>query len=48
VLLYHLAMAQLKSGARDSARINLDEALKSGAAFIGSDETKKTLDDLKR
>jgi tetratricopeptide (TPR) repeat protein len=48
VLLYHLAMAQLKSGARDSARSNLDQALKSGAAFTGSDEAKKTLDDLKR
>ena len=48
VLLYHLAMAQLKSGARDSARANLDQALKSGAAFTGSDEAKKTLADLKR
>jgi Flp pilus assembly protein TadD len=47
-LLYHLAMAQLKSGARDSARTNLDQALKSGAAFTGSDEAKKTLDELKR
>jgi len=47
-LLYHLAMAQLKSGARDSARTHLDQALKSGAAFTGSDEAKKTLDDLKR
>jgi tetratricopeptide (TPR) repeat protein len=48
VLLYHLAMAQLKSGARDSARTNLDHALKSGAAFTGSDEAKKTLEELKR
>ncbi|MGC1388871.1 MAG: tetratricopeptide repeat protein, partial [Steroidobacteraceae bacterium] len=48
VLLYHLAMAQLKSGARDSARINLDQALKSGVAFNGSDEAKKTLAELKR
>lgn len=47
-LLYHLAMAQLKTGARDSARSNLDQALKSGAVFTGSDEAKKTLDDLKR
>ena len=47
-LLYRLAMAQLKSGARDSARTNLDQALKSGAAFSGSDEAKKTLEELKR
>jgi len=48
VLLYHLAMAQLKSGARDSARTTLEEALKSGAAFSGGDEAKKTLAELKR
>ncbi len=48
VLLYHLAMAQLKSGARDSARTNLDQALKSGAAFAGNDEAKRTLEELKR
>jgi predicted Zn-dependent protease len=48
LLLYHLAMAQLKSGARDSARTNLDEALKPGAAFTGSDEARETLADLKR
>jgi tetratricopeptide (TPR) repeat protein len=47
VLLYHLAMAQLKSGARDSARSSLEQALKPGAAFAGSDEAKKTLDGLK-
>jgi Flp pilus assembly protein TadD len=48
VLLYHLAMAQLESGARDSARTNLDQALKSGAAFTGSNEAKKMLEELKR
>ena len=37
-----------QTGARDSARSNLDQALKSGAMFTGSDEAKKTLDDLKR
>jgi Tfp pilus assembly protein PilF len=47
-LLYHLAMAQLKSGARDSARTSLEQALKSPAAFSGSDEAKKTLEELKR
>jgi predicted Zn-dependent protease len=47
VLRYHLAMAQLKSGAREAARGNLEQALKSGAAFSGSDEAKKTLSELK-
>jgi tetratricopeptide (TPR) repeat protein len=47
-LRYHLAMAQLKSGARDSARANLEQALKSAAPFSGSDEAKKTLEELKR
>ena len=47
-IFYHLAMAQLKTGARDSARTNLDQALKSDAAFPGSEEAKKTLDELKR
>jgi hypothetical protein len=36
------------SGARDSARTHPDQALKSGAAFAGSDEAKKTLEELKR
>jgi len=36
-------MAQLKSGARDAARSNLEQALKSGAAFSGGDEANKTL-----
>ena len=48
VLLYHLAMAQLRSGARDAARSNLEQALKSGAVFSGSDEAKRTLSELKR
>jgi tetratricopeptide (TPR) repeat protein len=48
VLRYHLAMAQLKSGARDSARTSLEQALNPGATFAGSEEAKKTLDDLRR
>jgi len=48
VLLYHLAVAQLKAGARESARTNLEQALKSTAPFWGADEAKKTLAELKR
>jgi len=36
------------SGERDSARTNLDQALKSGATFAGNDEAKKTLEELNR
>jgi Flp pilus assembly protein TadD len=42
-LRYHLAMAQLKSGARDSARSSLEQALQSKAAFAGSDDAQKIL-----
>jgi Flp pilus assembly protein TadD len=48
VLRYHLAMAQLKSGARDSARSSLEQALNPGATFLGTEEAKRTLDDLRR
>jgi tetratricopeptide (TPR) repeat protein len=48
VFRYHLAMAELKSGARDLARTNLDQALQSAAPFSGSDDAKKTLAELKR
>ena len=47
-LLYHLALAQLKSGDRDAARSTLEEALRSGVAFSGSDEAERILSDLKR
>jgi tetratricopeptide (TPR) repeat protein len=46
VMLYHLAMAQLKSGARESARTNLEQALKSTAPFVGADDAKKALAEL--
>ena len=45
---YHLAMAQLKSGTPDSARTNLEQALKSNVAFADSDEAKNTLANLQR
>jgi Flp pilus assembly protein TadD len=48
VLRYHLAMAQLKSGAREPARANLEQALKAGAPFSDSDVAKKTLAELNR
>jgi Tfp pilus assembly protein PilF len=47
-LLYHLAMAQLKTGDRDVARSTLEEALRSGTPFSGSDEAKQVLTELKR
>jgi tetratricopeptide (TPR) repeat protein len=47
VIRYHLAMAQLKSGARDSARANLEHALKL-SPFADSDDAKKTLANLQR
>lgn len=45
-LRYHLAMAQLKSGARESARSSLEQALKSKIAFAGSDDAKRALGEL--
>ena len=45
-LLYHLAMAELKSGARDSARHSLEQALNSKVAFSDSDAAKRALADL--
>jgi Flp pilus assembly protein TadD len=42
-LLYHLAMAQLKSGARDSARHSLERAFNSKVAFSDRDAAKQAL-----
>jgi tetratricopeptide (TPR) repeat protein len=38
---YHLAMAQLKSGARDSGRSSLEQALKSNVAFSEATRPKR-------
>ena len=40
-LRYHLAMAQLKCGARAAARTSLEQALKCGVTFPASDEGPK-------
>jgi Tfp pilus assembly protein PilF len=45
-LRYHLAMAQLKSGALDAARTSLQQALNSGVTFPESGEAEKTLREL--
>jgi tetratricopeptide (TPR) repeat protein len=47
-LRYHLAMAQLKSGARDAARMSLEQALKFNVRYSGSDEASRTLKELER
>ena len=43
VLRYHLAMAQLKTGATAEARANLERALKNGESFSGGPEAKIAL-----
>ncbi len=45
---YHLAMAQLKSGERDQARVNLNTALEGTATFAGVDEARTTLAGLQK
>lgn len=42
-LLYHLGMAQLKTGATGDARTNLERALRGGDNFAGSAEAKSAL-----
>lgn len=48
VMRYHLAMAQLRTGDRSAARENLEAALSSGNQFLGSQEARLALEDLKR
>jgi Flp pilus assembly protein TadD len=47
VILYHLGMAQLKSGQMDQARATLESALAGGATFTGSEEARSKLAELK-
>jgi tetratricopeptide (TPR) repeat protein len=47
-LRYHLGMAQLRSGERQSAQQNLETALNSNRPFVGMDEAKAALALLKR
>jgi tetratricopeptide (TPR) repeat protein len=46
VMHYHLAMAQLKSGQRDKALLNLQTALSGAANFTGSNEARQALNSL--
>lgn len=48
VMRYHLGMAQLRTGNRDAARENLEVALNSGGKFVGSEEARLALEELKR
>ena len=46
-VLYHLGMAYYKSGDRSSAAETLSKALASDKAFVGREEAKKILDEVK-
>jgi tetratricopeptide (TPR) repeat protein len=48
VIRYHLAMAQVRSGQRDKALTNLEQALAGATNFAGMDEARSTLADLKK
>jgi Flp pilus assembly protein TadD len=43
VILYHLGMAQLKSGQTDKARTSLETAIANGASFPGTEEARLAL-----
>lgn len=47
VIRYHLAMDQLQLGLRDLARSNLESALSGAGGFVGADEARTALADLK-
>lgn len=47
VIHYHLALAELQSGARDDARANLERALAGAANFPGADQARQLLSTLK-
>jgi len=46
VVRYHLAMAELKAGERDKARMDLETALTGAVRFAGSDDARATLNAL--
>jgi tetratricopeptide (TPR) repeat protein len=48
VILYHLGMAQLKSGQAEDARASLEAALAGGGSFAGAQEARIALAQLKR
>jgi tetratricopeptide (TPR) repeat protein len=46
VIHYHLAIAELKAGQRDKARVNLETALSGSASFAGSSDARARLNAL--
>jgi Tfp pilus assembly protein PilF len=47
VIRYHLGMAQLQTGQRESARANLETALSGSGEFTGSQEARAVLASLR-
>jgi Tfp pilus assembly protein PilF len=44
---YHLGMAQLKTGDRSDARKNIEGAVTSGRPFLGDQDARNVLSELK-
>ena len=47
VVQYHLGLASLKVGDKDGARAALTAAVNSSASFVGKDDAKKALAELR-